>query len=438
MPPITGSIQLTGPNGTFEFEINRPGGGAPDTVTIKFTPKDTVRCGNIRLAQTSKATAYDRFGRKITGDREEFYDPPRHPFPHRKGNETFDGEGDPVSIDSLACEGDPWYNGDDAAQDTPSQGSSPPPRSTTMVDVPQNPFVGVKPGIFEIVVEFETCAICVDTGECLGCIRWSSTSRRGNPGQDAIGQPVSVQPCSGTFDRALKKFIERHSKVDPADGKLKWFCPEADGAIAGPGGLVNRPFGGEIPDGLKKKLLQEKLVPARVPIRAELIGTGASAKSPASALSLALREPRAAALKFTWASGQDKSKPSVVFTPLHRLAAEDVSPFIPAEAKRFGNDFSDLRVRVVTPGFLKRLAESLAPAFKKPSKDGPVLVTLMAELRSEKAEGAVVAALPGQVYEAVRASASHPDVDPELLRDLHYVALNMGQTTESTRKGTKM
>jgi hypothetical protein len=425
--PLTGGITLHGANGGIEIKVDRPGGGTEDTVTITFTPKDSVKCKDIRLAQTVRATAYDRRGRVVTNDRAQMYVPPGDHFPWRTPNQTFDADGNPVVIDTLACEGDPWYNGDDEGKDTKSQGSSPPPVGTTMTDSPGEPFTNIAPAITEIVKDFETCAICVETGECLGCIQWASTSRRGSPGQTSVTMPDKVKPCSSVFQTALKGFIERHTKVDPADKKLKWYCPETDDTIKGPTGETNKPYGGEVPEGLRKRFLEDRHAFApRIAIDETLVGTGRFAAAPA-VHAACLANPSFAGVQFMWTGPHDKSVPSVLLTPVERLYPDEVSPFVRKDPQ-FVLNLQPINLAVVSQGFMTQLLTALAPQVTSGAvPTGPTLVTLIAELRSEAAQAAVISLPVETVHSLMQQVARHPDVNEELLGTLHYLAINMGR-----------
>src|SRR5271166_5766993 len=112
-----------------------------------------IRCAEeiaIRLHHATGIDPADSVKRFSEGRGIPLYVPPGDRFPWRTPNQTYDADGNAVVIDTLACEGDPWYNGDDKDKDVKSQGSSPPPVETKLSDSPGEGFTNIAPGITEI------------------------------------------------------------------------------------------------------------------------------------------------------------------------------------------------------------------------------------------------------------------------------------------------
>ena len=92
--------------------------------------------------------------------------PGQNPFVHVKPH-TIDrvlsgGATTPTYIAHDACEGDPYYNGDDPVKDKTSRGDAtinPTVPTDSGWDSPGGPMDGVKGNIVRIDIEFETCAV---------------------------------------------------------------------------------------------------------------------------------------------------------------------------------------------------------------------------------------------------------------------------------------
>lgn len=426
MPDQTGTVK--GTNGKWDWTI-KPGNR--DKITITFTPDKKVKCSNIRLAQIVTNIAYDANGKEVPGPPKDWWkDPKDYPYGHNEKDFVTDEEKHVVYLDHVACEGDPYYNGDDKGRDDPSRGdaTTTPPKGTTLSDNPSAPLSNKNPKITRIVYIFETCAICADTGEVLGCFVWTMEGTAKSPGKITVNSKDKDQGCSKTFTQALDKFLTNHIKKGD-DGKPHWYCPETSPTVKGPTGVVKNPFGGEVPPGFIDKWQKPEggAVKKNVQMEGSKVGGGLRVKSLESVLAACLGNLEAAAVKFTWSGDQIKTRPSVVLSPLTDLEAQDIAPFIEAD-DRFSNDFVALYTVPVTKALMRDLIARLAE-FSDPlvNSTGPVTVTLMANLRTKRAAALTVMLETPDMGRLMVEVAAHTDVDEEILETLHYLALNMGR-----------
>lgn len=429
--PIVQGDRIDGANGTWECEIDH--GARPESIKIRFTPKGSVRCTNIRLVQQVKAFGLDKDGKRIAKANGELYkNPADNPFGWEEPDSVPNPGGIPVYVDHSKCEGDPYYNGDDP-QDASSRGdgTTRPPKPTEMSDGPSVDFDNKKAEIVEIHKNFETCAICAETGEILGCIWWSSISTRRNPGQIAVHTGSHDEPASGTMKKALKKFIQRHVRRG-ADGKLHWFCPET-GTERGlvPGGFDKallavrgaRLARGAEPGGELVRS-NERLIAITRPGAGEG-RTGAQRE----VIERALRQPQRAAIKFTWSGEQEKTIPGVIFSAFSELTPGQIAPFV-SDDSRFANDFVAIRVVPVEPDPMKKLLTEARTAVARAHPDrGPVTVSVIAGLGTASPIGWTGTLEEREVRNFV-ARARRRVAAPEAIDALNYVALNMGRATE--------
>lgn len=468
----TTKYSIAGEKGDWEIEIVKREGNEPemrkDTIKIKYTPnKNETTCKNICFVQTVTLAAYDGEGNKVASSTEEIYKDPMYNifYKHTKDDEIQD-DSNIVVVDHLECEGDPFTNGDDTLKDKGSKGSVNPLTSADFEDTP-GIAVGVrdkKKNIKKVVQIFETSAICADTGEILGSIIWKSVSTETDYGEIELDSEKEGKPTEA-FKKALKKFVETHSRTKQSNGVgvIRWYCPETSPIIEGPGGIFSDPWGNPIPEGFQKIwLISEKIeeregdscggthflrlrrilaMPSRYRMHSEEmvmvkggkelklnesgVGGGQYFRSPMEAIEAGLSNIGNCAIKFTWSGDQTKIVGGILFTPYRAISPEDVSPFI-EENGRFINDFSALEAWFVPDAFMEHLLDVMI-SYAEPlqSSDGPVTVTIIANLGKE--EVAYTGALmPEDVASLVREAAMHEKVNQEIIEVLHYIGLNFG------------
>lgn len=459
----------------------------PDTaneheIEITFKPDAAADgCKSVFLVQTSKSVAYKENGEEYTAKHKEMYKKAKdNPYQHREDDEVDDPSGHPVSIDHAKCEGDPFYNGRDLYQDPEkSEGDAtarPNPTPTVGKDDPKTPFDNKKDVISKIVISLETCAICAETGEILGCVTWKSTATPTNKGKPTL-DAEEEKPPSETFKKALRKYMEKHAKTK--DGVTRWYCPDPKGPWIGPGASADDdpydehhsdPWGFPMPDGFKTAWVDPpaegdgsagegsgggeeeggsneepgggsedeppgegqfyKLDPDRV-------GEGMQFGTVEEALSVCAEDPSRTAIKFTWAGDQVKPILGVVLAPQGDLSSSALSPFVDNRTE-FSNDFANgLRTLPVDPETMHKLVEQLArfPTSLDYS-GGPAIITLMGRLGSADA-----AAYTGQlsvtdVGAVSRAALASTKPGTELRAALRYLANNFGDGAVRPQKSS--
>lgn len=432
-----------------------------DEIDITYTPKENKKgCKNIRLAQTSKWVAYNAKGEIVTSNRQEvFKDPKDNVFKHRGDDEIKDKTG-LISIDHLKCEGDPFINGNDKLLDYDSRGdaTSSPPEYTTFVDFPGGPWKFVKKNIKKIVMTYETVAICANTGELLGSIRWQGVNTEKDMGEITLISTKEGKP-SETFKKAFKKFVETHSKTN-AKGEVRWYCPETSDKIKGPKGILKNPWGGIIPEAFRKKWIEETpkqskeknwskdkqcggniflrgignrepegvgtMKSGEIVVDEDRVGGGQYGESPTEALDAGLNTVERAALKFTWSGYQAKTVKGILFTSYRDISPEDISPFIEYN-DQFINDFHALEVHVLPTELMHHLLELMAiHAEDLKSSNGPATVSIIANMGTEEAAAYTGTLLPENVASFIIEAALHESVDQKTLDIFHYIGLNFG------------
>ena len=457
---------IPGKHGDWKIKITKRKGGEydeqKDTIEIWFTPKkDSKGCKNICTVQTVKIVAYDAEGNKITSHSDEFYVDKMFNFhSHTVDDQVHDGE-DYVVIDHIECEGDPFHNGFDKLHDKNPRGdaTSTPVKAAYFYDKPGFPIgtVSKKKTIKKFILTFETCVICVDTGEILGSIRWQAVSIPGDRGEITLLSEREGEP-SETFKKALKKFMENHSREKMVNGKkvLHWYCPEIRNWLAGPRGIFGDPWGDPIPEGFIKKWIKteeprgtrcDRLVLGGLTtewsnlvyevtgttegeslvIDESTVGGGEYYGSAQEALDAGMDMVERAAIKFTWSGDQTKMVKGIILTSNKDISSEDVSPFIEVSA-RFSNDFEILDVYVLPTELMHHLLE-LMSAYERPltNSDGCVTVSLLAGTGTEEAAAFTGALNPEHVGSFITEAASHTKVTQEILEIFNYIGLNFGK-----------
>jgi hypothetical protein len=206
-----------GSNGSFSAGVQQTPWGH-DEMQIEYTPDPAkvVNCGAIYLIQTVKAK--DQNGAVIQPrDLKPSGDIPG-PFENLQDDLTAGG----TAVDHVPTEKDPEYNGEDEGKDETSKGSTSGTTATptSMTDEPYIPDAWFPAGVTAVTLEFETCAVCKDTGAILDCITWSYSRTKDSPGHGSIAEPAGpgAAPPSEEFKQAKAKFEKNHD-----DGKK---CPE--------------------------------------------------------------------------------------------------------------------------------------------------------------------------------------------------------------------
>ena len=415
--------EIAGSNGTWNYSIVPP---PPEAIKMMYFPKPGT-CGDIRLSQRVTKTAYDAQGRVVTTDPDEMFKPGQNPFVHVRPDTVervlTGGATAPTYIDHDACEGDPYYNGDDPVKDKPSPGNAkadPTVPTDSGWDSPGGPMDAVKDNIVRIDMEFETCAVCAETGRILGCIRWMCRVTRTSQGKIAVLTTDNDAPASEAFRAAFYRFVQNHTKKGD-DGVVRFWCPEGDVKV---GGLTFPPWRGPVPDPFRKYWLDMQ---SRIDVDRQLVGGGPAFSSAREALRVCAEAPERSAIKFTWAGFQEKRRPSVVFTGEPWLGPRHLEPFIEDRAE-FNNDFYDLYVVNVPAAFMKNLASALLRDIELDATPvSPTLVTAIADVCAERARAGSQRFSPRAIASACAASVDALTGGHYQAQEYaSYVILNMG------------
>lgn len=415
--------EISGSNGTWNYSVVGP---PPEAIKLTYFPKPGT-CGDIRLSQRVTKTAYDAQGRVVTNDPDEMFRPAQNPFGHAKPDtirRVLTGDATaPTYIDHDACEGDPYYNGDDPVKDKASPGNAkadPPTPTDSGWDSPGGPMGAVKGNIARIDMEFETCAVCAETGRILGCVRWMCRVTRTGQGKIAVLTKDDDAPASEAFRAAFYRFVQNHTKKDD-NGIVRFWCPEGDVKV---GGVTIPPWRGPVPDPFRKYWLDMQ---SRIDVDRGLVGGGPVFGSAREALRACAEAPERSAIKFTWAGFQEKRRPGVVFTGEPFLGPRHLEPFI-EDRPEFNNDFYDLYMVNVPAAFMKNLASALLRQTGLDSTPAsPTLVTAIADVCGEAARAGSHRCEPRVIAAALAASVdSLTGGHYQAHEYVSYVALNMG------------
>jgi len=417
MPSTSGETNIQGANGTWTFHIDKNPGNQKDDVTITFVPKAGVNCKDIRIIQVASLTAMDKHGVPLKGMPENMiFKRGQNPFAHRKNAMVRGADGNQWSIDYNSCEADPYYNGDDVPQDSGEHG----PDKSSITDNPGSDFIDVNVGIDFLEMNFETCAICAETGECLGCIKWRATAHRGGKqGESELVDPLAPDTCSETVQKATKAFVKTHTKVDN-DGVRRWYCPD-DGT-----------FGPEIPPKAYKRFMdvmialrQFDMRPFREDTRR---GSGTMITDVAAILDAAKADPDSAAIKFTWAGTQTRTIPSLIISATDELTPEDLVPFEPNDL-RLANDFIAMRNLVTDGDIMLTLFDTLLRdgGTDRDKPDNPIMLLFAVALKKERPAALLASASREELSRFIAAMLERPDLDEDLIKGLNYLRLNMGR-----------
>ena len=430
----TGTVP--GTNGDFDWENitgkTSSAGKAQDRITITFVPKNPpTACNDIRLVQTVKYVAFNN-GTMITTDPKKMYNPPHDKTfggAHRKGDEIIH-LGKTYAIDYLKCNSEPFYNGDSAIKPSKGDATTTPPTGTKMSDGPStgitegiNP---IDPKIKRIVKEFETCAICIPTGKILGCIEWSSTSKRRPKDKGTITvTPTGSNTESAAFKKALKRFTKTHTLK--RGGTRHWYCLQT-----GKKGKNSKTGTALPPLTTPFDTLWAMVKPSFHVIEPDeqYVGKGRLVDTPSEIFSQILENPLLSGIKFTWAGESDKTISGVVFSPIKEITSREVSPFIYDE-QHYVSDFVSLFAieasSVLLLSFVKELNQHQEHLTQS---DGHVRIILMTNLGSENAIGYAGALTPETLQLIIDNIQATTDLNDEEYETLSYLSLNMGTKEE--------
>lgn len=461
------TTRFDGESGNWEI-VTPPDTENPQQVQFKYTPDGAENgCRNVFLVQTSKTVAYDEAGNKVTAKHEEMFRPGTdNPYRHRADDRIDDADGDPVSIDHLACEGDPFSNGGDYYQDVGHRGDATtnPPTATDGKDDPRTPFDNKRPNIKRTVVTLETCAVCADSGSILGCVRWQSSATPDNPGEPTL-LSTKEEPPTETFGAALRKFMESHARA--RNGTTHWYCPDDKGLWIGPAATaeddpfdehVNDPWGRPMPDGWKRAWVDpptpappapapttpepapETPAPEPAPPGGEFMqldpeqaGGGPRFRHLDEALAAALEDPARAVVKICWSGDQIKPIRGVVFAARADLAPDELGRFV-ERTRTFSNDFTiGFGVIALDSGTLAELLRGLQRVRESSGSAGAIAVTVIAKLRTPAAAAHTVQLTTSQLGAVLAGlQIAQPPTD-ELRMALRYVANNMAAPPDERR-----
>lgn len=434
-------VRITGVNGVWEIEIEDFLVFA-DTIRIKFLPrKNPQGCKNIFLAQTCMINGYDQEGNIVSRRGEDLSkDPADNTLGYSEDDAILDENGNAIGIDHLTCSADPFSNGTDL-HDPFSRGDATTGEPTEMSDTPRAALrlKLFKDNIVKIVFYFETCAICLDSGEILGSINWQVTFTRAKEGKVELTSSQEGPP-SENFKKAFQKYVENHARqcLTEPDHLLRWYCPETSYEIKGPFGEFCCPYGLEIPEGIRKKWIPD-FIPAlepggiRKPITGKKVvfknyelGGGRQAETFDEILKLGLKDPGSAALKFTWSGNQIKSLKSILFTPYQEVNPKNIAPFI-SRSNKFLNDLTALEAFFVTTQQMKTMLKLIAESAKlNKQPKAYASVSIIANMKGKEAVVLTMKLDRLNIDSFVKKAALHKKTTPEILEVLHYLGLNFG------------
>lgn len=233
---IKAADTLAGPFGPFIVFVG-PGANGQDSIHITFKPDSAlVVCPKIGFVQTVKFVFKNKAGVPSTF------------LPSAVSSDWWyrddDTTTDSTVVDHIFCEKDPYYNGNDPAQDGPAsqQGSSAGLGNSsvpsTMSDKPHCPDANFPPGMEKACWEFETCAMCMsgaNVGTIYGCIKWKYERTKGSGvwGKMIVSSNTVSATASPSFGPAKSKFDITHTTATVAK------CPELDSVVACVNRLLN-------------------------------------------------------------------------------------------------------------------------------------------------------------------------------------------------------
>jgi len=192
--------------------------------------------------------------------------------------------------------------------------------------------------------------------------------------------------------------------------------------------VIKDPFGGPVPEGLQKALLSS--VPSSIKIERQFVGSGRRETDPLAVIRAAVVDISHAAVKFTWSGDQNKTVPSVLFSPATPITSEMIAPHVTTEA-RFANDFIVINCYEVSAVLMAALLTRLDPELQSGPQDrtGPVTISIISGVGTDAAFSYSGSMVRARVASVMRDVARQPDTDAGLLEAFHYLALNMGDVS---------
>lgn len=416
---------LTGSNGTFVTTVTTGTTYAPigvknrDKIKIDYTPNPGT-CTDIRLVQTVQWVAYDATGAVVGRRPEDIYRPGHNAHSHRNDDEITVGTSI-WAVDHRSCEGDPFYNGNDPMDKTSSaDATATPPGTTTMTDSPNSTIWAgnvFNANVDSIVKTFEVCAICVTTGVVLDCITWSSKSTKSPKDGGTITEPTTTGTQSAAHKKALKEFCKGH--VTKLGNTKHWSCPDK---VPNPiRGSLSGPFGN-----LWATIVDEKGFFHATP-DGEYVGTGHFSQNHDEVFASIFRTPETSAVKITWSGDEDKTIPTIVYSPLREISNQMLGSFIPNEDPRFLNDFLSLfSVQVDLTFFLPFLASIASKRTSLLDSDGAVTITTIANVGTTESTAFIGSLSPSEFQEILNNFLPISTLTANTRETLKFLALNMG------------
>lgn len=218
---------ITGTNGTFTTTVTAATATARSKITTTYTPRAAnPACASIYMTQTCRDV--DQSGNLVKPK-----DFKTKAFEHLQDDMTTGG----TYVDHVACEKDPYYNGEDAGKDVKSQGTNNGTAATptTMSDAPSYSDGIFPTGVTRITSTFEVCAICKDDGRILDCFTWTYTRTKGDGTGGTIASGTTASTGSQEFKDAKKKFETNHKSGTTCPETVAETNPGAKNAASGGG-----------------------------------------------------------------------------------------------------------------------------------------------------------------------------------------------------------
>jgi len=422
MPPLTGS------NGTFVTTVTTgttyaPPGVPPtknkDKIKIDYTPNPGT-CTDIKLVQTVQWVAYDASGAVVGRRPEDIYRPGLNVYTHRNDDEISIGTSI-WAVDHKSCEGDPFYNGNDPMDTSSSANATATPPGTSTTTMSDSPNSTIWAGnvfnanVDSIVKTFETCAICVTSGVVLDCITWSSKSTKAPRDGGTITDATAVGTQSAAHKKALKKFGTSH--VIKLGTRKHWKCAETGGVR----GIIPAPFGV-----LWATIVDENGFFHSTP-DGEYVGTGNFSQNQDEVFASILRTPETSAVKMTWSGDEDKTIPTILYTPLREISNQTLGSFIPNEDPRFLNDFLSLiTVQVDLTFFIPFLASIASKRASLVGSDGAVTITTIANVGTTESTVFIGSLSPSEFQEILNNFLPIGTLTANTRLTLKFLALSKG------------
>jgi hypothetical protein len=235
--PIPGPV---GGNPAGDFE-QRTGtmpdgaGGQRKLIEFRFVPKPGgVTCAKTAIVQTYSEFFINQDGTvEVLSKPSDYYkvDPPE-PDEVKDARDRKARYADPntvagITVDGAYSDKDPYYNGDDPADQPNLQGT--PTTSTSIIDGPLTGDAYFS-GIRQIhVINYEVCAYCMNPGgtlgPVLGCMTWRYVRTKNGPMQiiSPLPNASTLTPSAG-HTNAVDRYVGRHTRTTPA-GTFN-YCPE--------------------------------------------------------------------------------------------------------------------------------------------------------------------------------------------------------------------